>query len=791
MAEKPAYEELEQRVLELEKEATKHMRAEEGKRESEERFRYLSESSPMGIFQTDKEGSVLYINNKWLDITGMSLQDALGFGWAQALHPEDRQQILAEWGKCLEEKRGYDGEFRFVSPSGEVRWVHTQTSPVFSPAGDVISHVGVNEDITERKQAEEALLKSKNRLQTLIQSIQAAVVVHDSDTRIIQCNQTAQDLLGQTEDLMLGKKATDPDWNFLHEDGSVMPLDEYPVTQVLENRKPLKNFVVGIRRPDKQETTWALVNAVPEFDEKDSVSQVIVTFMDITERKQAEEALRESKEFAENLIAHMMDGFSVLDKNGVHLNVNPAFCKMTGYSQDELIGTTPPHPYWPEEDYENIEKAFQKTMEGEFQDFEMTFKRKNGEQFPVIISPSWVKDIIGDVVSYFATVKDITKRKSFEAQLQQSQKIEAIATLAGGIAHQFNNALSGITGNVDLLEMDFPGDKNITVYVEKMRSSAHRMTQLTSQLLAYARGGKYQAETITINDFIDHTLPIIQPSINPDIRIERDLTTDMLNIETDQTQMQMVLSAILINASEAMEGKGLIRISTKEEDIDEDFLKYHSNLKLGRYVRLTVEDNGKGMDKETRDRIFEPFFTTKFQGRGLGMASAYGIVKNHNGWISIYSEPGRGTVVRIYLPLIEARIKKPIKTTVEPIKGTGTILVIEDEQIVMDISRALLERLGYNVLAAMTGEEAVNIAKTFDGYIDLAILDIILPDMQGGAIYPLIMKARPNLKVIVCSGYSVDGPAQKILDAGAQAFIQKPFTVATLAEKLKEVLDKK
>ena len=237
--------------------------------------------------------------------------------------------------------------------------------------------------------------------------------------------------------------------------------------------------------------------------------------------------------------------------------------------------------------------------------------------------------------------------------------------------------------------------------------------------------------------------------------------------------------------------RGLVQINTKGKEIDDEFAKHYPDLKPGPYVCLTIEDDGKGMDEETKSKLFEPFFTTKFQGRGLGMAAAYGIVKNHGGLIYVYSETGRGTAVRIYLPTVEIEDKEPKKQKISSHKGTGTILLIEDEEIVMDVNRALLEWMGYHVLGAMTGEEAVNIAKNFDGDIDLAILDIILPDMQGGTVHPLIMKARPNLKVIVCSGYSINGPAQDILDAGAEEFIQKPFTLAELSELLKKVLEGK
>jgi CheY-like chemotaxis protein len=283
-------------------------------------------------------------------------------------------------------------------------------------------------------------------------------------------------------------------------------------------------------------------------------------------------------------------------------------------------------------------------------------------------------------------------------------------------------------------------------------------------------------------------LPLLKHTIDSAINVDTDIPPGILNVEADPAQMQMVLSAVLTNASEALEGKGRIRIACKNEQITDDTAENHPGLKPGNYACLTVSDNGKGMDEETRDRIFEPFFTTKFEGRGLGMAAAYGIVKNHDGWISVDSELGRGTVVKICLPVVEISAEKRAKSKTELIKGTGTILVIEDEKPIMDVTRSILERLGYHVLEAETGQMAINVVQSFDGVIDLALLDILLPDMSGDTIYPLLMEARPNLKVIVFSGYAKEGPIQKLLDEGAQDFIEKPFKIAELSQKLKKAL---
>ena len=388
------------------------------------------------------------------------------------------------------------------------------------------------------------------------------------------------------------------------------------------------------------------------------------------------------------------------------------------------------------------------------------------------------------------TAIDITKQKQLQAQLQQAKKMDAISTLAGGIAHQFNNILSGITGNTELLQMKYEGDKKIKEYSERLFGLTHRMTRLTSQLLAYARGGKYQERQISVSELVEETFPLIRHSMNRSVKVVMNLEKDIPVIKADATQLQMVFSAVMSNASEAIEESGSIQVALQKKEVDDKYAMQHPGLKVGQYIQLTVKDDGKGLDREARERIFEPFFSTKLQGRGLGMAASYGIIINHGGWIEIDSEPGKGAVVSIYLPVsanTEDVLLREEKEIAAISKGKGTILIIDDEEVVLDTSRLALEHLGYKVLTANTGMEAISIVETAGEDIDLAILDIGLPDIMGDSVCRKIQELRPTIKVVVSTGYMVEDITEDV-KIKVQGFIQKPFSMSEMAMKLKEVL---
>jgi len=392
------------------------------------------------------------------------------------------------------------------------------------------------------------------------------------------------------------------------------------------------------------------------------------------------------------------------------------------------------------------------------------------------------------------TALNVTKQKQLQTQLQQAKKMDAISTLAGGIAHQFNNILSGITGNTELLQMEYAGDDKIKKFSERLFGLTRRMTSLTSQLLAYARGGKYQEKQLSVKELVEETFPLIKHSMNRSIKVVMNLGKDIPDIKADPTQLQMVFSAVMSNASEAIEKSGSIRVVLQKKDVDDKYAILHPGLTVGQYVQLTVEDDGKGLDRESKERIFEPFYSTKLQGRGLGMAASYGTIINHGGWIEIDSEPGKGAIVSIYLP-VYTNPKKVLlreeKEIAEISKGEGTILIIDDEEVVLDTGRLALEHLGYKVLTANTGMKAIGIVETAGKDIDLAILDIGLPDIMGDQVCQRIQELHPSIKVVVSTGYMVEDITDH-MKIKAQGFIQKPFSMSKMAMKLKEVMgDKK
>ena len=382
------------------------------------------------------------------------------------------------------------------------------------------------------------------------------------------------------------------------------------------------------------------------------------------------------------------------------------------------------------------------------------------------------------------------ERRRLEGELQQAQRLESLRVLAGGVAHDFNNLMVGVLGNAELLRMTLPACPETAGKLDTIVESACQAGDLAQQMLAFARGGKYQTCAINLNSVVEAVLRLHEGTPRAGVTVERELAPELPAVEGDPTQVQQVVANLCLNAVEALSGLGRVTVRTEEVEVDDPEARRLGGLRPGRYVLLTVTDTGEGMDAETASRVFEPFFSTKRQGRGLGLAAAHGIVRAHGGHIAVQSRPGLGTTLSVYLPAGTEPAAPPANAEEASLPtGSETVLVVDDEAVVREVAQNLLQHLGYRVLLAADGLEAVHVASDHPGEIHVVLLDLDMPVLDGERALPLLREARPDVRVIVCSGYDLDASAQALLAAGACSFIRKPFQASVLAPQVRRALE--
>ena len=516
-------------------------------------------------------------------------------------------------------------------------------------------------------------------------------------------------------------------------------------------------------------------------------------------RRMADEALRESDKKYRSILESIEEGCFEVDLAGNLTFFNEPLCRILGYTRADLEGMNLA-VFATEETIKKNERLFAQVERTGDPVYVAEYEaiQKNGRHVPLELSASLISNSENEPIGFRGVLRDVSERKrtederrKLETQLQQAQKMESIGTLAGGIAHDFNNILMGIQGNASLMLLkidsshpNFEKAKNIERYIQNG-------TELTKQLLGFARRGKYLVKATDLNEIIEKSSALFGRT-KKEIQIHTRLTKDIWTAEVDQGQIDQVLLNLYVNAAQAMPEGGDLYLETENVVLDHTYVKPYK-VEPGKYIRISVADTGVGIDKENQKRIFEPFFTTKEMGRGtgLGLASVYGIVKNHGGYINVYSEKDQGTRFTIYLPASEKEIIEEQEPIAALTKGTGTILLIDDEEMIIDIGEELLVELGYKVLAARSGPEALDVyAKKYES-IDLVIMDMIMPGMGGGEAFDRLKKINPKVKVLLSSGYSINGQASRILKRGCDGFIQKPFHMKQLSEKIHSIIGKK
>jgi len=584
-----------------------------------------------------------------------------------------------------------------------------------------------------------------------------------------------------------------------------------------------------INRKKNGELYWEKASIKALKDNSGEITHFLKVAEDITEQKRIEISLEASERFNQAIIDSLPFNIVVLNKQGVILKANRTWQNFMSEQSGvtEGIGGNFSQLCGSQIDDKEIVTGIKSVLNGERDRFEKEFlcKYSSPEKWFLLQACSLENGEEQTVISQV----DITRIKQLETSLIHNHKMQAVATLAGGIAHQFNNALSAITGFTELLQMSISDTKSLQ-WLSMMESASKIMLKLTKQLLSFSQQGKYNNKILSLNDIVRDTLPLLHNIMTSDMKITSDLADDLAKIKADPSQMQMVLYELVVNSIEAAENSWSILITSR--NIDENPLSADSATPFqqnGRCVSLIVKDNGTGVENTIKDRIFEPFFTTKFQGRGLGLAAVYGIIQNHNGRIYVDSETGKGAEVRILLPAVdELPIKKRVisaepeqnvvaelnksvvaeldKSVVAELdksilselnksvmaehgekKTKKTILIIEDNEFNMDLAVILFGKLGFDILKAENGTQAIEIVNNYKDTIDLIYLDMVLPDMGGEDIYPVIVKKRPDTRIIVCSGYSLQEAAEKIgvTKSDFLDFFPKPISLSKLRERLK------
>jgi len=538
-------------------------------------------------------------------------------------------------------------------------------------------------------------------------------------------------------------------------------------------------------------TIWTEAKMSFLRDHKGHPTGIIGVTRDISARKHAEEALRESEEKYRTVLEANPDPVVVYDIDGKVIYFNPAFTRVFGWTLAERLGNKM-DVFVPAEAWTETKMMVQKVLAGErFSNIETVRYNKNGKTIPVSVSGAIYKDKNGDPIGSVINLRDISHQKKLETQLQQAQKMEAIGTLAGGIAHDFNNILSSVIGYTELvLDNEERGTfqyKNL----QEVISAGNRAKDLVKQILTFSRQVDQKQKPIQVKPLVKEALRMLRASIPSTVEIEQNVQSDAL-VMGDPTQIHQILLNLCTNAAHAMEDNGgRLTVSLLDAELGSDVISHHPDLKPGPYIKISVTDTGYGISPDVMEKIFDPFFTTKEKGKGtgLGLSVVHGIVRSHGGDIYVYSEPGKGSTFEVCLPVIESRFK-PEEEPDRPIPtGTERILFIDDEPVIINLTKQILESLGYDVVARNSSIEALELFKEKKDCFDLVITDMTMPHMTGEKLAENLMQIRPDIPVILCSGLSFMTDEQKALNMGIRAFIFKPILKREIAETIRKVLD--
>ena len=778
MTEKQVDQALRKKYAALEREAAELRR-------SNEQYRQLVENLNEVIYTLDREARVTYISPNIERISGYTPEEITGRSFTDFVHPEDLAARSKNFQRVLS---GEDlvTEYRYLLKNGQSIWVRTNARPIIT-GGELTGIQGMLVDIADHKKYETVLIQSEKKFRDIFDNTADAIFIHDLCGRIIEVNAAACKLMGYTRQEMLQMQVKE----------LVSPAYTQRVPQNMERTKQAgrNSFESVHRRKDGIEIPVEVSTRKIEYEGRPCILGVS---RDITERKMRENVLRESEWQKDLILNSANEKIIYLDNDLRIIWANRSSAGMAGLSEEEMSGRRCYELWWqrrtPCPDC-LIEKARDQRAPQKEEKTHPDGRCHIRRAYPSI-------DDTGEVSGIILFAEDITERKKaeeekmrLEAQFQQSQKLESIGRLAGGVAHDLNNLLSPILGYGEMLMASEDKDEGRKKQLGHIVEAGTRARAMVRQLLAFSRQQMLEFKNFDLNRLIKDFEKLLRHTLRENIVINIHPAASLPPINGDAGQIEQIIMNLAINAQDAMPHGGVLGIETRPVELDAFYADQRNGVSPGSYAMLMVSDTGDGMDRETANKVFEPFFTTKEKdkGTGLGLSTAYGIVKQHGGNIWVYSEPGLGTTFKVYLPVArkeERRIEEVAQKMKPQTKASEalTVLLAEDEAVVRDLVVSMLEMQGYTVLVGESGREALSIINHHEGPVDLLLTDVIMPDMSGKDLHGQLSHAFPNLRTIFMSGYTENIIAYHgVLDPEVN-FLQKPFTVKDLNDKIREVL---
>ncbi len=769
----------------LRREATRRRRAEDELRRSEERYRDVVENANDVVYTQDLAGRFTSLNRAGERITGYTRAEALGLNLTQVVAPEHLERAREMIRRKLSgEAEGSTYELDIIAKDGR-RVPLEVSSRLIRRDGEAVGVQGFGRDISERRQALEALRVSEERFRALVENSADAIVLVDAQGVVLYQSRSAERIIGYSAEERRGHNALE----------LVHPDDRASIARKLgECRARAGEIVIAKFRGRRKDGTWLQLEgtAANHLDEP-AVAAIVINYRDVTHRERAAEALRISEERFRLVSRATNDAVWDLDITTGGVWWSDSVQALFGFGPAEVGRDS---AWWADrvhpDDRGRVLASSQAALDEGAASWSAEFRfRRADDSYARVVDRAYIlRDGEGRPVRMLGSMMDVTERRSLEEQLVQAQKMEAVGRLAGGIAHDFNNLLTAILGYGDLM-MPKLHDPTLRSKMQEIRKAAERASALTRQLLAFSRKQVLVPEVVPLGGLIEELSKMLRRLIGEDIELVILLPRAAAAVRADPGQLEQVLMNLAVNARDAMPRGGKLTIEVALAPPDDAFRKDHPDVPGGPLVVVSVTDTGVGMDAEVRKHIFEPFFTTKELGRGtgLGLATVYGIVKQSGGHVEVETTPGAGTTFRIFLPAVEAPRPVPVPSLDEVVGGSETVLLVEDEAALRSLAQEILRDQGYKVIAAGSGPEALELARSHKAPIDLLVTDVVMPGMDGRELADRLGPVHPETRCLFMSGYTDDAVVRRGVREEGMPFLQKPFTIDALALKVREVLD--